>query len=65
MVEKTSGIISDLIFDMSAPRFSQFLCNQDDYRHAASCTGLDKTYFIHKSSKSRVVTAKIFEIFIS
>ena len=44
-------------------RFSPFLHNQDDNRHAALCTALGKTYLTKKSSKHRVVTATIFEIF--
>jgi hypothetical protein len=43
--------------------FFTICLNQDDYRHAALCTGLGKTYFTKTSSKHRVVTAKIFEFF--
>jgi len=48
---------------MCASRFSPFLCNHDDYQHAALCAALHKAHIIHTSSKHMVMTAKNFEIF--
>jgi hypothetical protein len=48
---------------MCASRFSPFLCNHDDYQHAALCAALHKAHIIHTSSKCMVMTAKNFEIF--
>ena len=65
MVEKTWGMVSDSIFTRCAPCFSPVVGNQDNDRHRPLCTTLGNTYFTHVSSKCRVVTAKIFEIFPS
>ena len=56
-------LVDTKIPQMCASWFTPFLCNHDDYQHAALCAALNKAHIIHTSSKRMVMTAKNFEIF--